>query len=108
MSSKSISSLIYEPCSPSPVLIGCLLHQDALHSVVEGNAVSADVSSVHAAVRRGEAAGLWRRAGRQRLVGPRDVAGRSQRALTDRLVHVLHRLKHTPPVDSEHNPTHEN
>lgn len=52
--SSSCSSLSYS----SPVLIGCGLHQDALRSVVKGNAVPADVTSIHAGVRRGEATGL--------------------------------------------------
>lgn len=52
--SSSCSSLPHS----SPVLIGCRLHQDALRSVVKGDAVRADVTSVHAGVRRGEAAGL--------------------------------------------------
>ena len=91
----------HHPSSSSPILIGRRLHQDALRSVVQGNPVQADVPSVHAGVRRGEAAGLGRRAGRQRLVGARDVGvGRSQRALTDRLVDVLHRLKHALPMAS--------
>lgn len=91
--------LRHTSCCSSPVLIRRRFHQDALRSVVEGNAVSTDVS-VHDRVGRREAAGLRRGPSRQGLVGPRDVgAGWGQRALTDRLVHALHRFKHTPAVD---------
>ncbi|TNN54862.1 hypothetical protein EYF80_034892 [Liparis tanakae] len=80
-------------CS-SPLLIGLRLHQDALRSVVKGDA----------GVRRAEAAGLGRGPRRQRLVGARDVgAGRGQRALADRLVDVLHRLEHALAVEPEEN-----
>lgn len=91
---------------PSPFLIGCRLHQDALRAVVKNDIVSAEVASVAAGVRRGQTAGLWGRAGRQGLVGPRDVgAGRSQRTLTDCLVDVLDRLENTLAMDSAQSQT---
>lgn len=50
-------------------------------------------------MRRGEAAGLGRGPGGQRLVGAGDVAaGWGHRALADGLVDVLHRLEHSFPV----------
>lgn len=55
-------------------------------------------------MRRGEAAGLRRRASGQRLVGAWDVGvGWSQRTLTDRLVDVFYRLEHTLPMASAQN-----
>lgn len=90
----------------SPILIGCRLHEDALSPVVKGNTVSADVTSIYAGVRRGEAAGLRRGASRQRLVGARDVsAGWSQWTLTDCLIDVLDRLENTLSMDSAQSQT---
>lgn len=88
-----------------PVLIGRRLHQDALSSIVQGAAVTAEFPPVHAGVRAGEAAGLRGCPSRERLVGPGNVwAGGSQRALADRLVDVLDRLEHTSAMASGSKP----
>lgn len=89
----------------SPVLIGRRLHQDALSSIVQGAAVTAEFPPVHAGVGAGEAAGLRGCPSRERLVGPGNVwAGGSQRALADRLVDVLDSLEYTSAMASGSKP----